>query len=134
MLLHVVLQVAPGHVQPDGVAKNMVGSVCRLDVLATQTNGHHQLDFMVQVVREAGVGQGANLTRVHHHQRVSRLHEKEGRLAAGVAHFFGVFFIVAADAVNAMHRKLGSTAHHGHSHWGRGVKNIAHGAALKPIW
>jgi hypothetical protein len=81
-----------------------------LDVASAGADGHHQFDLVVQVLRQAGIGHGAGLAGVDDHQRVGRLQEKEGGLAPGEAHLLGVLFIVAPDAVDAVHRKTGTAA------------------------
>jgi hypothetical protein len=77
-------------------------------------DGHHQLDLVVQVLCQAGVGHLAGLAAFDHDQAVSGLQKEEGRLAAGETHLFGVFFVIAADAINAVHWKAFSMAQDGH--------------------
>ena len=134
LFFHVVLQVAARHVQAHGIAVDVLQRIGRLDVFATLANGHHQFDLVVQVGREAGVGQQAGFAGIDHHDGVGRFHEKERRLAAGEAHFLGVLFVVAAHAVDAVHREAVARAHNGHAGHGRGRKNIAHVSLSASRW
>ena len=105
LLFHLVLQVAPRHVQAHGVAEDVLERIIRLDVLAAGANGHDEFDLMVEVSGQAGVGQGARLARVDHHDGVSRFEKEERRLTAGESHLLGMLFIIAAHAVNTVHGK-----------------------------
>jgi hypothetical protein len=113
LLFHLVLQVAACHVQAHGITVNVLGRVGGWDIPAAQADGHHQFDFVVQVVGEAGVRHGAGLAGFDHDQTVSRLEEKEGRFATGEPHFFGVFLIVTANAVNAVNWEAVRVSHYG---------------------
>ena len=87
------------------------------DVPAAGANGHHQLDFVVQVLGLRRVGHGAGGAVGHVDDGVCRFHEEERRLAAGEAHLLGVFGVVAADTVDAAHGKLSATKNcHGGGH------------------
>ena len=64
-----------------------------------------ELDLVMQVRGQARVVDQAGLAFGHRHHGVGRFHEEERRLAAGEAHLPGVLLVVAADAVDAVHRK-----------------------------
>ena len=59
---------------------------------------------MVQVFRQAGVGDLDGLAGLSGHDGIGRLEEEERRLTAGEAHFLGVLGVITADAENAPHR------------------------------
>jgi len=68
---------------------------------------------MVKIARHAGVGDLPCLAFGHHHQGVGGFQKEKRRFTAGVSHFFGVLFIVASHAINAMDRKLLRLTDHG---------------------
>src|SRR4029079_17959455 len=105
---------------------NVLVRIRRLDVPAPGADGHHQLDLVVQVAREAGIGHGAGLAGVHHHGGVGGLDEEEGRLAAGEAHLLGVFLVVAAHAVDAVDGEALGLADDGNRGDGGRGENVAH--------
>ena len=105
LLLHVVLQVAAGHVQADAIAPDVLGRVGRRDVAPAAADGHDQFDLMVQVLGQARVGHLAGLAIGHRQRAIGRLEEEERRFAASVAHLHRVFDIVAPDAVDAVYRE-----------------------------
>ena len=120
MFFHFVLQVTAGHVQAHGIAIDVLRRVGRRNVAPTFANGHHQFDFVVQVLREARVRHGTGLARFDHHQTVVRFEEEERRLAPCKAHLLGVFFIIAAHTINAVHWKTFGLAQHRHRDPGHG--------------
>ena len=116
---HLTLKITACHVQAHGIAKNMLVSVGGLNIFTAFANGHDQLDFVVQVVGEAGVGHRAGLARFNSHDAIRGLEEKKRRLAAGKTHFLGVFFVIAADAINTVNGKARRSAVDGYRHGGR---------------
>ena len=116
LFLHVVLQVTPGHVQAHRIA-----------VDAVHAHGHHQLNLMVQISGEGRVGHGDGLARFGWQHGVCGLHKKEGRLAASVAHLFGVFLVIAAHTVNAVDREALCGADDGYAGLGGWGEEIVHG-------
>ena len=101
-LLGLVLAVAPGHVEPDGVAEDVLERALDRDVAAALGERHHQLELEMDVLGAGRVGEGA----AARDQSVGGLHEEERRLAVGVvAHLAGVLGVVAADAEDAVHRE-----------------------------
>jgi hypothetical protein len=119
LLLHLVLQVAARHVQTHGIAVDVLQRIGCLDVLAGLADGDDQLDLVVQILGQRGIGHLVVLP-ASSHGRVRRLHEEERRLAAGKAHFLGVILIVAAHAVDAVNGKALATAHNRQAGNGRG--------------
>ena len=127
LLLHLVLQVAPRHVQADRIAVNMRGRIGGADLRTAHANGHDQLNFVVQIGGQRGVGHQCRGTRRGMQHGIGRLLKEKGRLTAACAHFPRMFFVVAAHAVDAVYGKacLGSL------HWNRNGrrrrKHIGHG-------
>ena len=74
---------------------------------------------MVQVFSQAGVGDGARLASFDGDDGIGRLEEEERWLPAGKTHFLGVFFVVAAHAINAVHGEAGLKAVDRNRHHGR---------------
>jgi hypothetical protein len=68
----------------------------------------------------------AGLAGVDDHQCVGRLQEEEGGLAPGEAHLLGVLFIVAPDAVDAVHRETGAAAKDRDRNRCRRIENEVH--------
>jgi hypothetical protein len=97
------------------------------DIAAASAYRYHQFDFMVQIGRERGVGHVHSPACISGQHGTCGFHEKEGGLTPGVAHFFGVVFVVAAYAVNAVYRKPCSLAGDGHAGDGWRGEHKAHG-------
>ena len=96
------LQVAPRHIDADGIAENVIERVLRLDLLAARTDGDDQLDLVVGLLGQRGIGK---LTTVLE-DRIGRLLKEKRRLAlVGAGGLSDVVQIVAADAIDAAHRK-----------------------------
>ena len=117
---HLALQVAACHVQANGIAKDVLVRVGSQDVFTAGANGHDQLDFMVKVFGQAGVGDRPRLAGFHNDHTVCGFEEKERRLTPGETHFLGMFFVVTAHAVHAVDRKAGGGAVDRNGHHGRG--------------
>ena len=120
LFLHVVLQIATRHVQAHGIAVNVLHGIGRRDVFAAFANRHHQLNFVVEILGLAGVGDGAGFTVFDKHQGVGGFQEEKRWFTSSEAHFFGVFFVVAPHAVNAVHREGVCLAHDRDTDNGRG--------------
>lgn len=80
----------------------MLQSVGGSNVFAAFADSDHQLNFVVQISAQAGVGQGAHFTVVDSQHGIGRLHKEKRWFTASKAHLFGVLGIVATDAVNAV--------------------------------
>jgi hypothetical protein len=66
---------------------------------------------------------------------VGRLAEEDRRFACRIAtHFLDVVGIVAADAIDAMHRKNRVVVDDGHNGLRGGSDNVAHGGSLEKVW
>ena len=104
-LLRLALQVAPGHVEADGVAPDMAHRIGGLDGLAGLADRDDELDLVVQVLGQGRIRHPADLALGDRQHRIGRLHEEERRLAAGEAHLLRMLDVVAADAVDAVDRK-----------------------------
>ena len=88
---------------------------------------------MVQIAGERGVGHDGRATWFCRQYGICGLHEKEGGFSAGKAHFFGMFCVIAAHAVDAVHRKAFGLAHHGYAGLGRRGKHKAHGSQQSKV-
>jgi hypothetical protein len=100
-LLGLALKVAPRHVEAHRVAPDEVERPVDRHVLPALAQRHDHLDLVVHVGGLVGVGERAREIEV-----VGVLLEEERRLAVGVvAHLDRVGRVVAADAVDAPHRK-----------------------------
>jgi hypothetical protein len=100
-LAGLLLEVAPGHVEPDRVAEDFVERAFRRDLAAAFLERHHQLELVVHVLRARGVRE-----RAVGGERIRRLGEEERRVAVRiVAHLAGVLGVVAPDAENPVHRE-----------------------------
>src|SRR5580704_9930356 len=95
------LQVATRQVDADAVAIDAGKRVFGLDVAAAAFERHDQLDFVMHVLGQRGVGHRAAVGD----DRVRRLGEEERRLAHVLAHLLDVLDIIAADAPQAADRK-----------------------------
>ena len=100
-LLRPVLQVAPGHVDADGVAEDAVERARDRNVRAALAERHHHLDLVMHVLGGRRIGK-----RAVEDQVVRVLLEEERRLAVRVAaHLDRVGGVVAADAIDAVDRE-----------------------------
>jgi hypothetical protein len=98
------LQVAPGHVETDGVAVHVLQRIAHGDVAAACSDGDDELDLVVVVGGLARIRHGRIARGVDH--RIGRLHEEERRLAVGVlAHLTGMRRVVAAHAEDTVDRE-----------------------------
>ena len=71
------------------------------DIPPARADGDHQFRLMMQVLREAWIGQSGAAWD----NSIGWLGEKERRIALIIAKFLGVFGVITADAENAPHRK-----------------------------
>ena len=78
------LQIAPGHVEPKGIAKHMIKCAFNRNIFATRLKRSNEFDFVVVVFGEAGVGMVFDFSRRHVLNRICGLLKKEGGLACGV--------------------------------------------------
>jgi hypothetical protein len=108
------LQVAPRHVQPDGVAEDVAVRLACLDIAPALADAHDEFDFVVAVGGLRGIRKYAGFTRGYLEQRVRGLGEEDRRRAFGVVpHLAHMGLVVAADAEHAAHREAARTAGHG---------------------
>ena len=132
LLLRLALQVAPRHVEADGVAPDVAHRVGGGDALAALADRDDELDLVVQVLGQGRVRHAADLALGDRQHRVGRLHEEERRLAAGEAHLLRVLDVVAADAVDAVDREgLAARAGDGNDAAGGGCDDMAHGRCFR---
>ncbi|NBO76594.1 MAG: class I SAM-dependent methyltransferase [Betaproteobacteria bacterium] len=121
LVTHAALQVAPRHVQAQGVGIHMLQSARHGDVPAALVQGRHQFHLVVVVFGQRGIGVVADGAGGHVLNGIGWLLEEERRLTRGVrAHFAGVRRVVASDAVDAAHRVLQVGACHGNGDGGHG--------------
>src|ERR1700687_491428 len=103
---HAVLQIAPGHIEAERIAIDMLERLFGGNIAAARFQRRHQLDFMVIVLGERGIAMIRYRTDRDVLDRVGRLLEKERRLSRRVgAALDRVRGIIAADAVDPAHRK-----------------------------
>jgi hypothetical protein len=103
---HCVLQVAPRHVQAHCVTKDVLVRIDGADVTSPRSYGDDQLNFMVQIGGEGGVGHDCGVIRRSHQHGIGRLHEKEWGFPLGVTHFLGMVFVVSTYAVDTVDGKV----------------------------
>ena len=115
------LQIAPRHVETAGVAEDVLERLRHRYPEAARADRHHQLDFVVIVLRAGRVGHCRSGRQVV----VGGLYEVERRLAIDRgAHFLGVIFVIAADAENAADRKMPAAAAHRRGRLRRRSKDV----------
>jgi len=106
LVAHRPLQVAPGHVEADRVAKHHVERLLVGDVAPALVERRDQLDLVVVVLGQGRVGMIGGRARGDELDRVARLLEEERRLAVRVRpHLARVRRVVEADAVDSPHRE-----------------------------
>ncbi len=130
LLFHVVLQIAARHVQAYGIAPDMFHGLRGRNVFAAFANRYHQLDFVVQIAGQRGVGHADSATVFCGQYGICGLHEEKRCFAPRKAHIFGVLRVVAAYAVDAVYGKTVSAANDRHRGLGWGRKHKWHGSGL----
>src|SRR6185437_3614321 len=122
-LLRGGLEVAPRHVEADGIAEDAAQCLIDGDIAAAAAEGYHQLDLVVQIGGHRGIRDLAGIG----YDGVGRLHEEERVLAVRiVAHLARMRRVVAADAIDAANGE-GLAALDGHRGDGRDGDRIGHG-------
>ena len=137
MLTHLDLQISAGHVQTHGVAKDMVAGLLDRNVFSRLANRHHQLNFIVEVAGQGGVGdRHRGVCRHRHHRlRIIGFAKKEGRFAVGVkTHFSGVGRVVSANAIHTSNRKRFRLAGDGQAHHRVRREDVIHGQAGRGVF
>src|SRR5581483_12009599 len=81
---HAVLEIAPGHVEAERVAIDVIERLFRRDVAAAGFQRGNQLDLMVVVLGQRRIGMIGDLTDRDVLDRIGRLLEEERRLAVRV--------------------------------------------------
>ncbi len=105
-ILCLLLQVAPGHVEADGVAPDTVQRLLDRDVLAALAEEGDELDLEMIVLGLRRIGVLDGLALRHELQGVGRLHEEERRFAGRIAaHLARMRRVVAPDAIDAADRE-----------------------------
>ena len=101
----------------------------RINICTARPDCCDQLGLMMKVGRHGGVGQRSTTAD----QRIGRLGEKEGRIPIRVmAHFTGMFGIVAPHAEDAADRKAVAAARNGKGGLHRrGDDEACHGPIVK---
>src|ERR1700680_2951234 len=95
------LQVAPGEVDADAVAVDVVERLVGGNVEATALHGDDQFDLVMQIFGQRRVGDGGAVALQH----VGMLGKKERRRPLVIAHLADVLDVIAPDAPDAAHRK-----------------------------
>src|ERR1700736_1050302 len=81
---HAVLQVAPGHIEAKRITIDMLERLFGGNIAAARFQRRHQLDFMVIVLGERGIGMIRYRTDRDVLDRIGRLLEKESRVSRRV--------------------------------------------------
>ena len=126
LLFRFALQIAARHVEADGIAPDMLQRIAQGDVGAATFQRHHKLDLVMHVVAVRGIGKLAGGIEV-----VGVLLKEERRFAIRVMpHLNRMGRIVAADAIDAAHRK--GTAATDRNGWNRrcGDDEVGHVSPL----
>src|SRR6185312_1698954 len=129
-LLHLALQVAACHVESHRIAVDAALRIARGQVAATLAHGNHQLDLMVQVLREARVTKHTGFPLANRENGIGRLQEKERRLTTGGTHLLCMLGVVAADTVHAVYRKPPGRADDPHGRVWRRSEDISHARTI----
>src|SRR4051812_35409356 len=123
-----VLKVAPGHVEADGVAIDMVERRLDRNVAPALAERNHHLNLEVIIRGFRRVGEFSSLADGHGQKRIGRLHEEEGRFSVRImAHLACMGGEVTSDAIDPPHRKLVVRADDGQGRAGRLLDNVEHG-------
>ena len=106
LVTHRALQVAAGHVEAERVTVDVLEGCFRRNIAAARFQRRHQLDLVMIVLGQRGIGMIGDGTDRDVLDRIGRLLEEERRLAVGIgSHFARVRRIVAPDAIDPPHRK-----------------------------
>src|SRR6185437_16940667 len=96
-----LLQVAPGQVDADSIAVDVIQRLLDGNVEAAALHRHDQFDLVVQVLGQWRIRNGCAVGFDH----VGVLGEEERRIALVIAHLANMLEIVAPDAPDAANRK-----------------------------
>jgi hypothetical protein len=105
LLLHLALQVAPRHIQTNGITVHMRHCLTGGNIAATLADRDHQLNLVVQVLSQARIRHVSGLTIGDKHKRIGWFQKEKWRFAAAKAHLFRVLFVISTHAINAVNRK-----------------------------
>lgn len=98
------LQVAAGHIEPDGITPYRPLRLPRLYLESRLPHGHDQFDLEMEVMGFGRIGDAAGIGRVGVDDRLGPFGEEERGFAIGIApHLAGMGFIIASDAEYAAH-------------------------------
>jgi hypothetical protein len=124
-LLGLRLEIAPGHVEPGGIAIDMAERLARLDIGAAAPDGRHQLHLMMEIGGPWRIGHAGTPDQ----HGVGRLGEEEGHLAGRIAaHLADMLGIVPADAEDAPHGEAAAAGDGDGGDGRRGDDEIGHRA------
>lgn len=99
-LLSLVLQIATGPVDADGVAVDAFGGCFNRKMAAAAMQCEHEFHFVMEILSARRIG----YSQVIRDERIGRLAKKERWLARRIrAHFLGVLRVVSADTINAVY-------------------------------
>ena len=134
LFFHFALQVAPRHIQANGITIDMRHRLTGGNISAALADRDHQLDLVVKVLRQARIGHLTGLTVGDKHERIGGFQKKKWRFAATKPHFFCVFFVIAAHTINAVDRKQGRFIADRNSDGRRCGKNCIHKKSIAIEW
>jgi len=92
------------------------------DIAPTPTDCNDQLDLVMQIFGQTRIGHDTGFAIGNNDEGVGRFDEEKRRFAPGKAHLLGVLFVIAADTIDAVHRKCGGLAMHGKGNNRRGIE------------
>ena len=118
------LHVAARHIEADAVAEHVIERFFNRYVFAALADSDRHLNFVMQVFGHRRIGDSGAV----HHNGIRRLHEEKRRFAIRVmAHFPGVFGVVAPHAVNTAYGENLRAFGYRQSGDSRKIYNVSHG-------
>ena len=105
-LAHRALQIATRHVQPGGIAEDVLERPVHGNVTSACRERRDQLDLIMVILGQRGIRMIDDRVRRNVLHRIGRFLEKERRLARWIGtHFTRMRGVVAPDAINPPYRK-----------------------------
>jgi len=100
------LQVSPRHVETACVTPHAFGRLLRRQIAPALSEGHDQLEFVMQILRRGRIRQCAHGPRRHRQHCIRRFAKEERRLPVRVVpHLARMGRVVARNAEDAAYRE-----------------------------